>query len=176
MLLQFLLLSFSILFTAKEESHLIDWSINKPLTWDDFKGQPAPNSTNAALTNSSITIEFGYTNTVLKYNIKCRFNKNLSWGRIKNDHILSHEQGHFDIAEIYARKLNKALSAYAFDRKTVSRDVNAMYDALMKEHHKAQNNYDEETDFSRNFKEQEIWKNKIAEELENLERFGRYSK
>jgi predicted secreted Zn-dependent protease len=98
----------------------------------------------------------------------------LSWGRIKNDHILSHEQGHFDIAEIYARKLNKALSAYVFNRNTVSRDVNAIYDDVIKLHHKAQEQYDDETDYSRNFKEQEEWKNRIAAELKILESFAKY--
>jgi len=174
MILQFLLLTISFFSAIKEETRVIDWDPNKRLSWEDFKGEPNPASTNAALTNSSITVEFGYSNTGLKYNIKCRFNKLLSWGRIKNDHILSHEQGHFDIAEIYARKLNKALSAYVFNRNTVSRDVNAIYDDVIKLHHKAQEQYDDETDYSRNFKEQEEWKNRIAAELKILESFAKY--
>jgi len=31
---------------------------------------------------------------------------------VKNDYILSREQAHFDITELYAGKLNKILKAY----------------------------------------------------------------
>jgi|ADGO01.1.fsa_nt_gi hypothetical protein len=87
---------------------LIDWSASRKLTWDDFKGPVDPESKNAALTTSSINIEFGYDGTGLEYSIKCTFNKERSWVRIRNAEVLAHEQGHFDLAEIHARKLNKA--------------------------------------------------------------------
>src|SRR5919112_1484552 len=118
MILHVLSLSLVMLFSTKQ-SNLIEWNAERRLTWNDFKAQPDKNSTNAALTSSSINIEFGYNSSGLKYNIKCRFDKNSSWGRIKNDYILSHEQGHFDIAEIHARKLHKALKAYKFQSRTV---------------------------------------------------------
>lgn len=161
-------------FFHTQEPVLIDWRSARPLTWIDFKGDPDPTSTNAALTSSSITIEFGYNNRGMKYAIKCRFNTNNSWGRIKTDLILSHEQGHFDLAELHARKLNKALKAYIFNSKTVSKDVNAIYDAIMKEHHQVQEEYDEETDHSRRIHSQSRWEEKIAEELKNLESFANY--
>ena len=82
------ILSLSLIIFSTEQSNLIEWNAGRKLTWDDFRAQPDKNSTNAALTSSRINIEFGYTNTGLKYNIKCRFDKNLSWGRIKNDYIL----------------------------------------------------------------------------------------
>ena len=172
MILQILSLSL-ILFSTKQ-SNLIEWNAGRKLTWNDFKAQPDKNSTNAALTSSRINIEFGYTNTGLKYNIKCRFDKNLSWGRIKNDYILAHEQGHFDIAEIHARKLNKSLKAYKFNNRSVAKDVNAIYESVIKEHHAFQSQYDQETDYSRNFKLQDKWLTKIQDELKNLEEFADY--
>lgn len=89
-MLQKLLLSLIPVFLfLSAEDNLIEWSPSRKLTWDDFKGAPNPASTNAALTNSSINVEFGYNNRGLTYTIKCRFNKTLSWGRIKNDYILT---------------------------------------------------------------------------------------
>src|SRR3954464_14720897 len=82
------------------DDNLIEWSPARKLTWSDFKGKPDPLSDNAALTNSTINFEYGITEKGFTHSIKCRFNKNLSWGRIKNEYILNHEQGHFDIAEI----------------------------------------------------------------------------
>ena len=172
MMLSLLPLLFVSLLQAREP--LIDWTSDKKLTWSDFKGTPDAGSTNAALTSSSITIEFGYSNRGMNYGIKCRFNTANSWGRIKNDHILAHEQGHFDLAELHARKLNKALKAYVFNSKTVSKDVNAIYDNIMKEHHQVQQEYDEATDHSRKVEAQKIWEEKIAAELKSLEKYQHY--
>ena len=173
MVLQFLCLSLLLLFSANQ-SNLIEWNAARKLTWEDFKAQPDKTSTNAALTSSSINIEFGYTNTGLKYNIRCRFDKNLSWGRLKNDYILAHEQGHFDIAEIHARKLNKLLKAYKFNSRTVAKDVNAIYETVMKDHHAFQSLYDNETNYSRDFKLQDQWLTRIQVELTKLEDFADY--
>lgn len=162
-----------MLFSANQSS-LIEWHPERKLTWNDFRAQPDRNSTNAALTSSSINIEFGYNNTGLKYNIKCRFDKNLSWGRIKNEYILSHEQGHFDIAEIHARKLNKLLREYKFNSRTVGQDVNKIYDSVMKQHHAFQSQYDNETNYSRNPEQQNAWKTKIEETLKELEEYKNY--
>lgn len=171
----FYILSWSVLMLLSgNQSTLIEWNSERKLTWNDFKAQPDRTSTNAALTSSSINIEFGYNNTGLKYNIKCRFDKNLSWGRIKNDYILSHEQGHFDIAEIHARKLNKLLKEYKFNSKTVAQDVNKIYDNVMKQHHAFQSQYDNETNYSLDAAQQNAWKTKIEEALKELQEYSNY--
>jgi len=156
------------------QNNLIHWNSGRKLSWKDFQAQPDKNSTNAALTNSSINIEFGYSSKGLKYNIKCRFDQNLSWGRIKNDYILAHEQGHFDIAEIHARKLNKAMKSYKFDNRTVGKDVNKIYDTVMKNHHAFQSQYDGETNYSRDAAQQNHWKIKIEQILEELNEYRDY--
>ena len=173
MLLHFLSLTVTM-WCFSTQSNLIEWTAERKLTWQDFKGQPDKSSTNAALTSSSINIEFGYNSSGLKYNIKCRFDQNLSWGRIKNEYILSHEQGHFDIAEIHARKLNQQLKAYKFNNRTVGKDINRIYDTVMKEHHALQSKYDDETNYSRDPAKQNEWKIKIDEMLEELTAFSNY--
>ena len=93
---------------------------------------------------------------------------------MKTDYILSHEQGHFDIAEIYARKLNKALKQYSFNVKTSPKEVPAMYQQIMKEEGQLQNQYDSETDFSRDKPQQAIWLEKIQRELDKLKEYATY--
>lgn len=174
MILQFLSLALISLFSIKQSnSSLIDWSNTRRLNWTDFRANPDPSSPNAALTNTSINIEFGYSKTELTYAIKCRFDKTKSWVRVKNNLVLGHEQGHFDIAEIHARKLNKELKAYKFNSRTVSDDVNAIYERVMKQHHAAQNEYDRETDFSRKKDKQEEWLGKIEKELNSLQAYNK---
>ena len=166
-----------LLVTAlQQNNNLIDWNAARKLTWEDFKGPVDTESKNAALTSSSINIEFGYDDDGLEYSIKCSFNKQKSWVRIRNNEVLAHEQGHFDLAELHARKLYKAMKAYKFNASTVSKDVNTIYDSLMNAHHEAQNLYDSETDYSRNKVKQEEWQKKIADELKDLQAFAGYKK
>lgn len=162
--------------TFQQANNLIDWNATRKLTWEDFKGPVDADSKNAALTSSSINIEFGYDDEGLEYSIKCSFNKQKSWVRIRNTEVLAHEQGHFDLAELHARKLFKAMKAYKFNANTVSKDVNTIYDSLMNAHHEAQNLYDSETDYSRNKVKQEEWQKKIADELKSLQAFANYKK
>lgn len=156
------------------EDNMIEWSPARKLTWADFKGKPDPSSTNAALTNSSITLSSEYSDKGIRYIVSCRFNKLLSWGRVKNDYILNHEQGHFDIAEAHARLLFKNLSEYTFNSKTANEDVNRIYSATMKEHVSMQKQYDLLSNHSLDTAQQIVWNRKIDSMLTSLERYSSY--
>jgi predicted secreted Zn-dependent protease len=157
------------------QKDLIEWNSDKRLTWIDFKGRVPVNAANAALTNTAINVEFGFSKKGMTYSIKCRFDKTKSWVRIKNDLVLGHEQGHFDIAELHARKLNKALKEYKFNSKTVSDDVNKIYENIMMDHHNFQSEYDQQTDFSRKVEKQMEWLEKIDKDLKSLDAYSSYS-
>jgi hypothetical protein len=164
----------SIWFSVQTPNDLIDWSASRKLKWEDFKGDPDPTSSNAALTSSNIKVAFGYNHSQLQYSIQCRFDKNHSWAKMKNDYILAHEQGHFDIAELHARLLNKALKEYTFKSKTVGEDVNNIYDQIMQQHHNFQLQYDKETDHSRNPATQAEWEKKIRGLLAEYSKYSDY--
>ena len=153
---------------------LIDWSSSRKLSWEDFKAKPDGSSVNAALTSTNINIDYSFNIREFKYKLRCQFDPFKSWGRIKNDYILSHEQAHFDIAEIHARLLNKALKNYRFNARTASKDIGAIYQKLMDEHHSMQDQYDEETNYSRNEEKQKEWKRKIEHALDDLKAFSIY--
>lgn len=160
--------------TYTQTNNLIPWSASRKLAWSDFKGDPDPHSSNAALTSSNINIEFGYNEDGFQYAIKCSFDKNRSWVRIRTNEVLAHEQGHFDIAEIYARRLNKLMKAYRFNAKTAGNDINQLYENTMKQHLQTQTRYDQETDYSRNKPKQDEWLKKIEGDLKSLELFAGY--
>jgi predicted secreted Zn-dependent protease len=173
MLLKILLL-LPLFLSLPKEDNIIEWSASRKLTWADFKGSPDPSSTNAALTNSSITVGFEYTNKGLTHSIKCKFNKLLSWGRIRNEYILNHEQGHFDIAEAHARLLHKNLNEYVFNSKTVSDDINRIYAETMKEHVSMQKQYDLLSNHSLDTVQQILWDKKIDSMLNGLQEYSQY--
>jgi Bacterial protein of unknown function (DUF922) len=166
--------SFSLHNSARHDNETLPWSDTRRLTWDDFKARPDNNSTNAALTSSGIEFKYGYSNAQFTFTINCMFEKNKSWGKVKTDYILAHEQGHFDISEIHARKLNKALKYYSFNITTAAKDIGTVYDRLMKEQTDMQNLYDNESNYSRNKEQQALWLEKIKKELEGLKEYANY--
>ena len=160
---------------ALQKDNEIAWSTARPLVWSDFKGEPDGNSVNAALTSSAISFGYNYnSHDGFTWHIQCLFDKNRSWVRVKNDFILAHEQGHFDITEIYARKLQKQLKAYSFNKDRAQKEVSAIYKGIMQEQVDTQNRYDEETDHSRVKDKQLAWLEKIKKELDGLKEYANY--
>ena len=143
----------------------IEWSPIKRLTWGDYLAKPSTSSDAAAITSTALGLEYHVRNNALTYKITCKFSKTRSWGKYKTDYILEHEQGHFDITEIYARKLDNALREYDFNPKKFKTDLDEIYKQIMEEKEALQNQYDTETDFSRNKEKQADWLRRIEREL-----------
>lgn len=153
---------------------LLDWSATRKLSWADYKATPNPDSDAAASTTTYLGIDYNITNTSFSYKIESRFSKTRSWGLHKTEYILSHEQGHFDIAEIFARKLHKEMSEYKFNKKTYQKDLKKIYDGVTGEKTEMQNNYDKETNHSINKREQAEWLKKITVMLEEYKDYSNY--
>ena len=157
-----------------KNEELLDWSTSRKLTWNDYKANPDPNSDAAASTTSYLAIEYNITSSSFSYKIQSRFSKTRSWGQHKTEYILSHEQGHFDIAEIFARKLHEQMSEYRFNKRTYQQDLNKIYQDILDEKEKMQNDYDKETNHSIKKEKQAEWLKKIKKMLEECEDFSRY--
>lgn len=171
--LSFLLFPAGIL-TQDMNEELLDWSASRKLTWADYQARPDPDSDAAASTTTYLSIEYNISNTSFSFKIESRFSKTRSWGLHKTDYILSHEQGHFDIAEIFARKLHKEMSEYTFNKKTYQKDLKKIYDTVTEEKTEMQNNYDRETNHSINKREQAEWLRKIKEMVEEYKNYSDY--
>ena len=174
MFLNLFILLLSLSGSPAKKDTLLDWNSNRRLTWDDFKAQPDGSSVNAALTSTNINIDFSYNNRDFKYKLRCSFDPNKSWGRVKTEYILGHEQAHFDIAEIHARILNKELKNYKFNQRSASKDIGEIYNKVMRMHHEMQEKYDDETNYSRNEKKQADWSEFIGKTLTDLQAHSNY--
>jgi len=156
---------FSLILISQREEDLIKWNETRKLTWDDFKAEPLKMGSTVAITSTHLGFSYNFANGKITYKIDCWFQKNKSWGLVKNDWILKHEQGHFDIAEIFARQLNKSVSEYRYNKITFQKDLEAIYKSVVEGKEKYQQQYDDETDHSRNKTKQEEWFKKIESEL-----------
>ncbi len=163
----------SSLLPAAPEPDWIPWRPNGRLSWNDFRGSPPPLASNAALTSSGVSLNYS-SGSSFSYRIGCHFDQKKSWGRVRNRAILAHEQGHFDLSEVYARQLNKALRQYRYNPSTAGKDVNIIYQEVMRDLQDKQNEYDQQTDHSRNDRSQEKWLVAIGQQLKSLEKYKDY--
>lgn len=159
---------------AQKSDDLIHWNKRHQLSWNDYQGKPGSDATAAASTATYLGVEYSFKDGKLGYVITCSFSRSRSWGMHKNDHILAHEQGHFDIAEIFARKLHQRLKAYQFNRTTYQNDLRVIYENTMDQKEEMQNNYDQETNHSIDKERQAEWLKKISNELDKLSEFANY--
>lgn len=163
-----------LLSSQTRHEELLDWDANRKLTWADYKAKPDLNSDAAASTTSILVISYNISSTGFTYKIECRFSQTRSWGLHKTEYILSHEQGHFDIAEIFARKLHKQMSEYRFNKRTYQKDLDKIYEDVVREKEKMQNDYDRETNHSINKEKQAEWLQNIRQLLEEYKNYADY--
>ncbi len=151
----------------------IYWSKDLKLVWEDFKGSiPFGEKGNKKAVSSLNIVAKGVgfdDNNLPNFKIQAIFIKSESWVVLKNIEILKHEQGHFDLTEIYCRKLRKV---YKIMNKNKITDLNKYYlayDKIDKELEKVHNQYDKEVNFIP--ENRIIWYNKIEKELEELKEY-----
>jgi len=101
------------------------------------------------------------------FTVRTYFYPQKSWYKpeICNAVILSHEQLHFDIAEMFARKMRQQLAATRFT-SNIKAEVREIYEQINRELADFQRQYDRETDFSRYVAQQEAWNDAIKEALD----------
>lgn len=102
--------------TSFEGKDTIQWSSGYRLSYDDFKGPSRPEnkgSGNDTMAICAFTIKYKLKvvdRFYLKIEAFAVFERNNSWMRVKTPFVLGHEQGHFDIAEIYALRFEKIVN------------------------------------------------------------------
>jgi hypothetical protein len=167
----FLFLFFSLQLLIAQSKELL-WNIDSKLTWADFNAEPDVDHPYAAITYSGMSYSFSaeVINNQVKVNciVNCFFIPNKSWvkSEYKSDvELLKHEQLHFDITELYARKFREQLSKMSFT-ENVKVEISDLYEKITKEKIELQNEYDIETDHSVNVLKQKNWEQKILIELQ----------
>lgn len=159
---------------VNNEDEMIPWRNQRKLSWEDFLSSPQKQGEAVASTSTSLGISYQVKNGELTYTITCNFSKKKSWGLLKTDYILAHEQAHFDITELHARKLYEALYNYEFNPDTFKKDIASIYEKIVAQKEEMQQAYDRETDHSRRKITQNNWLEKIDSMLWDTEPFAAY--
>lgn len=169
------LFGFSINAFAQHDEKIY-W-VQDGLTWEDFKAQPDEDSKFDANTNAGLSFSWGVKNIdgaiELTYEVISYFNPHLSWVKSEsdNEYLLKHEQLHFDITELHARKLLKKLAEV--NPRSLSNDPKAVltriYQAVEKERTTMQQKFDKESRHSIDKDGEARWRHYVKAELQKYE-------
>ncbi|MBN8853418.1 MAG: hypothetical protein BGO55_18330 [Sphingobacteriales bacterium 50-39] len=154
----------------QEKSDTIHWSSVYRLTYDDFQGIPKPKSNSdsdtLALCDYTIKYKIKMVGRDLKIEAFAVFERNTSWIRVKIPLVLNHEQGHFDIAEIYALRFEKIVNDTTIkDPHDFLRFLNESFKKIVAECNEEEGKYDI---ISMNTLGREQYSKWISEQLDSL--------
>ena len=160
-------------FKISADSAII-WQKNFPLKWEDYRMKPPKSPHFDALTTSGVLFKIdSQTKDFVVVSTYNYFYKYQSWTTKNSPELLQHEQLHFDITEVQARKLRKVLENYSIHNfQAAQKFLNDSYSRLIQEGVAMQNRYDMETQHGRNLVEQAKWEKKIHADLETYKAFS----
>ena len=98
------------IFIKKE---IINWSAEKPITWKNFKGYPVIFTKYGAAILSYFNYDLLCEDSIRSFKAETFMYANHSWAlksMKENEELLRHEQYHFNISEVIARKFRKKIS------------------------------------------------------------------
>jgi hypothetical protein len=157
-------------------SDTIKWSPDNKLNVNDFKKLTSGNTT---LKYDSLNYKLvAYSSVAIGYSFKVEkgkllfdafavFVRSRSWMKEPNEAVLKHEQGHFDITEIYARKLEQAVGEVKnIENRSFWDSFQKTYQELNVLHLKEQDKYDEMAMTSLG---QDYYYKKILDDLKSAE-------
>ena len=166
-----------LLVSACDGPERFTWENHPTLSWDDFRGTSEKFEPGvAAATHSGLTVASICKGGTLDVWVTAYFSPTRSWVRPnrKDLLLLEHEQGHFDITELYARKLRQAIlyaSIRCEPRAQADAAATRIMDQLKMDTIAAHEQYDTDTKGATDPMALAAASNSIANELASLDSF-----
>lgn len=164
--------------TIIENDTIILWSKTRPLVWADFKGKTKLTKKENGIYTGALTAagpvfvhQMDKNGNMISYPLTYFF-KLLSSSISDDKLLLFHEQIHFDIAEVYTRKLRKSYAELIEDKIYESSVYSDLSNKIAENCAELQNEFDKEPSFSKTT--QEKWRKRIDKELEELKEYEYY--
>ncbi len=175
-ILSALLLCYSTIYSSPGQDETLYWSAAHRLQFSDFQGRAArgANTENtrhegriAGTIIKSVVADTRRINGRTYFIVYASMKPKLSWISKKGDSTaLRHEQGHFDICEVFARRLRSEIGGAA----SVD-EAKKIWNRVLDEEDAEQNRYDKANTYLAGGIT-ESWLAQIRKELKQLERFS----
>jgi hypothetical protein len=155
------------------------WSPDRPLSWSDYLGRAHPGGGASAATAYRLAYEEACTDDGFDFRVQTFFEPDRAWvnssvllNNSNSRRLLDHEQAHFDLAEVEARRLRRTLGQLpdACDRPPADR--RALILRHLRDDAETQARYDRETRYGTNDLQQGRWTDDIKKQLASLAKFA----
>jgi hypothetical protein len=158
----------------------IVWSAERSLTWEDFRGVPPPApGEEGARTRYSLFYGARCVGKRFEFRVLAAVLPRESWvvPKVLADPALSvrslrHEQTHFDLSEVHARRMRRYFTELATPCARTETELNALSQRLARDESAAQQRYDDETNYGRNPARQTEWNAEAARQIQSLKAYG----
>ncbi|HET9502917.1 MAG TPA: DUF922 domain-containing protein [Hymenobacter sp.] len=149
----------------------LHWSASRPLVLADFQGRPRIGETHAALTSATIVAEVACKGGQFTGHVQAAFDPAVSWWRepaTATPRLLRHEQLHFDITEVYARRLRQKLAAVRVPCAQLGSAFERLAQGVYADWEKAEAQYDRDTNHGLLPAPQAQWEAQVQQQLADL--------
>ncbi len=154
--------------TSLQAQPQVPWRADRPLTWADFQGAPPRGNDRDAYTYYGISASSERDERGrITAEVSCVFMPEKSWVRPPakaSAQLLAHEQLHFDLAELHARRFARELPAQLKGADPEAAFQRA-HDRMMVRLREEQERYDRETDHGRDAAAQARWAAEVQRRL-----------
>lgn len=154
----------------------LSWNEFYKLQWEDFQGEPDKNRLGDAGTAVQIKAKPFIVKKRIHYDVAAIFNRRKSWYRDQSAALLAHEQLHFDIAELYARKIRQKVEQLNKQGVNDIKKYNAAIHELLLESNSFDEQYDAETLHGGMMRKQAAWSEKVKSELASLKKYRKHKR
>jgi hypothetical protein len=157
-----LLASTTLSFVENNEDRYLFWKPEARLRWPDFRGHVRVEDEDAASASY-----IGFLHQITKcakgdsmiLDTRAFFNKSNSWVKIPavNPSLLSHEQLHFDLAELYSRRFRQAILSVKANERDFIETADSLFRYYAAKSDTIHFDYDLETNHGLNEASQRKW-------------------
>ncbi|NNC63876.1 MAG: hypothetical protein HKN84_03740 [Gammaproteobacteria bacterium] len=173
----------------------LEWAADVRLRWEDFQGPVDSSAAAERVAMTAASLSWGYSYglelgsgpcyyRITSIDVAAIFNRQDSWVRPGHltGRVLEHEQGHFDITQLFKLKLEEMTrdlmgvrracegrsveAASQYTEREAARAVSAVADKIWREHVAAQEAYDDQTHHGTTRDVQAEWLQAIGHGLE----------
>jgi hypothetical protein len=158
----------------------VAWSADRPLRWSDFASPSPKSGDEGALTAYSVFYGARCTGNTFDFLAIAGFLPRDSWvrpdvmvDRDRSERTLRHEQTHFDLTEVFTRRLRKSFSDLYQPCLRVDRDLDTLAAQYLQAEKVEQQRYDDETRHGLATAAQDAWDRRVKDDLQTLKAFSR---
>jgi len=155
------------------------WSSTWRLVWSNFQGRPPTTGNEGARTAYGLYYAWSCKGNRFRFRVVAAFHPTRSWVKqavvqspTENARVLRHEQTHFDITEVYARRMRHQLSIIAAPCSASDAELKTIARRYVDEERRTQQRYDKESNHGLIENRQAEWNFEVATMLREVERWA----